>query len=788
MKGTTYKNQPFKENMLPSMTPVPKSRPPLPAFKIFTPAPVSSTFFKYQHSTAEAAVQDADICAVLCSPVDERDPDDMPSDCPDLVSDRSDLMTAFVSDSPYSFGNPVFYGTPNSGTGAGSRPAPGLSVPADFVPVKSKRLLFGKEEPKVANTIVRPVRAIEAGKKPESADEKIKRLGSELYADSPRTKDKLKEWALLVKLKEKNGWDEVVKQSLRTILEMRPKSQWRVVAELADMARKANRLKEARAWYTLLRHMQPLYTQQWLDAAKMADDCGRFEEAISLLRLGLRFCPVNEVLFVKLLRIYEKLAMKDKARSLLSGLAQSHTKPEQRMNAVKLMVEGGLFEQRDGNFEASKKLLVYIEGTKENDAIFYAEYAKQEERLGNLESAKALCDKCIERQPNFPMGWFMGLRLAEKLDNVSYKPAVRQQVVARIWRHVPRELQWKLYVEQGLFSERCGKVEECRTQLSQALLYSPENLRWKLCVLGARIESKAGNLETAMQLLGRSSLGVPTKQQSFLLVEFARAFEFNSRAIGKASMENARKLYQTVQKSHRNDWKVHFESVMFEARCGRFTSAEETAVTSLEVHPTTGRLWAALIQLHHIKDRSGKTAYATLLRALGQTPKSGEVWCEAAKLYMSPYAFCFDLGKARKCLKFALHFTPQYGDSFIEMLRLCLIEECIGTAEDPKAIDYVLRSCRTSDPNYGQLWSFCKKSVLDSANDVITAAKTMLEKEVAGYARIIEGRVNGKGVPEGTATFVWAGIERVGEVIVKPERASREECYRMIYGYEQIIM
>jgi la-related protein 1 len=59
------------------------------------------------------------------------------------------------------------------------------------------------------------------------------------------------------------------------------------------------------------------------------------------------------------------------------------------------------------------------------------------------------------------------------------------------------------------------------------------------------------------------------------------------------------------------------------------------------------------------------------LGALSAVPKSGEVWCEGARTHLNPL-LCenFDLGTAQQYLNFAIQFTPQYGDSFIEYLRL----------------------------------------------------------------------------------------------------------------------
>ena len=53
--------------------------------------------------------------------------------------------------------------------------------------------------------------------------------------------------------------------------------------------------------------------------------------------------------------------------------------------------------------------------------------------------------------------------------------------------------------------------------------------------------------------------------------------------------------------------------------------------------------------------------------ALKHVAKSGEVWCEGARIYLNPVSKHFHLLNASKCLNYAVFFTPQYGDSFIEV-------------------------------------------------------------------------------------------------------------------------
>ena len=62
------------------------------------------------------------------------------------------------------------------------------------------------------------------------------------------------------------------------------------------------------------------------------------------------------------------------------------------------------------------------------------------------------------------------------------------------------------------------------------------------------------------------------------------------------------------------------------------------------------------------------------LQGLDKVPKSGEVWTEGARCRLNPMLTAsFDVGMAQRFLSFAIQFTPQYGDTFIEELRIEII-------------------------------------------------------------------------------------------------------------------
>ena len=67
----------------------------------------------------------------------------------------------------------------------------------------------------------------------------------------------------------------------------------------------------------------------------------------------------------------------------------------------------------------------------------------------------------------------------------------------------------------------------------------------------------------------------------------------------------------------------------------------------------------------------------SLTNALQSVPKSGEVWCERGRVHLNPFSKLFNLSEARRHLFFATRFTPQYGDGFLETLRLEMIERCV---------------------------------------------------------------------------------------------------------------
>ena len=166
------------------------------------------------------------------------------------------------------------------------------------------------------------------------------------------------------------------------------------------------------------------------------------------------------------------------------------------------------------------------------------------------------------------------------------------------------------------------------------------------------------------------------------------------------------------------------------------------------------------------KERSGRrrqSATNTAIqgafkRALKEVPKSGEVWCEGARARLSPISITFNLSAAQTALNFAVQFTPQYGDSFVEVARLQLLEaldrilcenelharkwtheiskEQLMHAVDAEAADRLDLRCANADPNYGAMWFECRHGPADTARIILARARSNLVQEICVHQHV----------------------------------------------------
>ena len=525
----------------------------------------------------------------------------------------------------------------------------------------------------------------------------------------------------------------------------------------------------------------------------------------------------------------------------------------------KSMLEGALFEARTGRAAFARKCLKYLMHNTPWYGPIYLEAFRLEEKCENFEGAYRIIRQGLRELPRYGPLWFGLLRLSERDDIIDetkhwvcgVRPLLQRTRAEKLngIKSISRELVWKLHFEAGQAEERAADVaaearcrkaqislEKARDRLystarknyTESLIACPQNLRWKVWLAGARLELAAGQLSRSRKLLQQAFMETPEKSRAYVYLECARVEEFIGNVTG------ARKLLEMARRDVKHEWKVFLESVLLEARDGKMVVAIHAAKLSLNSHTGTGRLWALLIQLCHREECIPVTQYTPfsmsehpvvlsgydaedacfelfgsspknscyvpskvdiLQKALNEVPKSGEVWCEGARIYMNPLAVdIFDLCEAQRDLNFAIQFTPQYGDTFIEILRLEILSQIflpkvlsvLGIpfrqfvnaflSEDPESdiltvanssksvlfdvdsesriramialedfesvvsisssdfesliIEKLVQRCLNADPNYGTLWFACKTRSYDTAGSVIKGALVMLSQEM----------------------------------------------------------
>lgn len=172
---------------------------------------------------------------------------------------------------------------------------------------------------------------------------------------------------------------------------------------------------------------------------------------------------------------------------------------------------------------------------------------------------------------------------------------------------------------------------------------------------------------------------------------------------------------------------------------------------------------------------------------------------------MSPVSHKFDLTKAEKYLKSAIQFTPQYGDSFLELFRLYTLKG------ENKKIEELKNTCVHSEPNYGVLWFYFKHNINDTALDIWNRATEAIADEVDGLRLVYKSKMKDAPVqPASTKTVIpplpvshnmmsksssinsdfWTGYTALNKFYTKGINScsiTSEEKWRNIYSFERIL-
>jgi tetratricopeptide (TPR) repeat protein len=403
----------------------------------------------------------------------------------------------------------------------------------------------------------------------------------------------------------------------------------------------------------------------------MEEDYGNLTKVKEILKQGIHYNPMNENLIIKFLRVEEKFGRIEESRKILSKLKHSNIE-----KSWKLYLEGALLEAKLGNPKTAQRVFKMLLKNLEMQGNVYLEYAKFEENMGNLLGALKISYEGLSKNIRFSNNlelivlflgnlWGYFARICERIvEKTDYIPLDNYLSVAN--ECLPKDMLWKIYLEIAGVAERKNDYFRSKNFITKAILSCPENVKWKCFVLGARMELKDQYYIKAKKIINRFIENANEKQKYHLLIESSKISEY------LGDLNSAVSYFEDTKDYMRTEWKVYLEYIHMLTRNSQYEQAYQVAKESLYHHNLAGRLWASLIQLKHIAGHQipGTEAYKIFLIAINEVPKSGEVWCEGARVCLNPHSDRFDINKAKQFLNFAIYFTPQYGDSFVEAIRL----------------------------------------------------------------------------------------------------------------------
>ena len=130
----------------------------------------------------------------------------------------------------------------------------------------------------------------------------------------------LKDFMKTVKEIEGDGLNNVLVYVYEKIYTLPQIVHWQVFLELADLAKRENKIDDARKLLGLSVQLQPYAHQAWLEYSKLEEECGRMNLARKFLMLGLHFSPLSDQLAIKFIKIEEKIGNISTSRNILGAL------------------------------------------------------------------------------------------------------------------------------------------------------------------------------------------------------------------------------------------------------------------------------------------------------------------------------------------------------------------------------------------------------------------------------------------------------------------------------------
>ena len=492
------------------------------------------------------------------------------------------------------------------------------------------------------------------------------------------------------------------------------KEKGKILRAAAEMAKRMSETLLSMELYEAATTTDPTTQASWIDRAKLLDELGRYTKAEAILQEGVRKVQHPEQLIRKLLKSFERTNKLAAARAFLGSIVK-----DPNMDREVVLTEGGLFEMRQGNVKQAMEILCMVMGPTGWKPNIYSELVQYYERTGMIHEVFDIVEEGARLNPRNAI-------VCQALLKNQPNPVMAIQILKESSSKWTTEFADKMTSTVCETLARRGHLRIVRPLLAEAVARSSSRQRYKLMLTACIIELMHGDSSLAPLLVDLTVKWTPYKARPMVSILWAKILELNGE------YEIAQPLFEKATRDFSAEWRVFLELAQFHVHRNRVDEAIKVIELALKIHEGSGRLWAFRVQLEAF---IGVEEQINMLRkAINSVPKSGEVWCEAARIALNPLTEYFNLASAKKYLEFAYRFTPQHGDSLIEMLRIEVLEK--GPYSD---FTEIKKKFMCSEGNYGLLFIFIRhldeRPLTEVFNDALREVQADIARNRKVYAR-----------------------------------------------------
>lgn len=461
------------------------------------------------------------------------------------------------------------------------------------------------------------------------------------------------------------------------------KEKGKILRTAAEIAKRASEISISLDLYQKACLADPSTPASWIDRAKILDELGDYAQAENVLQEGVHRASHSEQLIRKLLSSFARNNNYDSARSFL-GYILSNPKLDKEF----ALIEGSLFELRQGHTQQAMVILNAIHGENGWKPSIYSELVQYFERSGMIDKVSWIVEEGAKLNPRNAV-------ICQALLRNQKDPNDAIQILRENSSKWTTEFTDKMTTIVCDYLAGNGHLKMMRSLLSEALVLSSPKQRYKLLFTAATIELVHGDTSVAPLILDIALKLTPYKSRPATMILMAKVFELNGDYLRTMA------FFERCIEDFSAEWRVFLELAQFHVHRNNIPEAINVLTNALEQHPGSGRLWAFRVQLEAFNGLEEQIKVLKL--AIQSVPKSGEVWCEAARITLNPLTPYFNLEAAKKYLEFAYRFTPQHGDTLVEMIRVELLEN--GPCAD---MNKIKQRFIYSEGNYGLLFIFIR--------------------------------------------------------------------------------